>query len=209
MSSDENRRSFRVSEDIYIQHEMITDEEFQAGMEHFKLRRGITSGSAAKLVDVEARLSEAMYLMNGENSAFGRVLVLMNEKLNVAIEELPGFRETKSSLAKQPPQKCELSADGLVFSSESIMHEGDKIYLRMLLSSDNRFVESFCRVVRIAEAPDTSDPNRNHGIAVEFVKMPPAQREILIQHMFSLESETLRMRRLQLDEEEVEKLQAS
>jgi hypothetical protein len=29
--------------------------------------------------------------------------------------------------------------------------------------------------------------------------MPSAQREILIQHMFSRESETLRMRRLKMD----------
>lgn len=209
MSKAENRRSFRVSEDIYIKTDMLTDEEFQGGMEHYKLRRGINDGASAKLVDVEVRLSEAMYLLNNEKTTLGRCMTLMNEKLNLVIEELPGLREAKINLAQQPPQKCELSADGLVFSSERIMHEGDKLYVRLLLSSDNRFIESFCRVVRVTEPPDSSDPNRSHGIAIEFVSMPPAQREILIQHMFSLESETLRMRRLQMDEEEIKKLQAS
>lgn len=209
MSSQENRRSFRVTEDIYIKVDVLADDEFQGGMEHYKLRRGINDGASAKLVDVEVRLSEAMYLLNNEKTTLGRCITLMNEKLNLAIEELPGLREAKISLAQQPPQKCELSADGLVFSSERIMHEGDKVYVRMLLSSDNRFVESFCRVVRVTDPPDTSDPNRTHGIAVEFVSMPPAQREILIQHMFSTESETLRMRRLELDKEELEELQAN
>ena len=32
--------------------------------------------------------------------------------------------------------------------------------------------------------------------------MKPAQKEILIQHLFNRESETLRMRRLELDEAE-------
>ena len=200
-NTPENRRSFRVSEPVYILHEMLSDDEFQGGMEHFKLRRGINDGACAQLVDVEARLSEAMYLMNGENSAVGRCISLLNEKLTIAIEELPGLRESKSSLAQQPPQTCDLSADGLVFSCDRLMHEGDKLYVRFLLSSDNRYVDSFCRVVRLTDPPDTSDPARKYGIAVEFVAMPPAQREILIQHMFSRESETLRMRRLQIDEE--------
>ena len=197
----ESRRSFRVSEAMYVLFEQLTDDEFEGGMDHYKRRRGINDGARAQLVDVEARLGEAMYLMNGESSAFGRCLKLINEKLDIVVDELPGLRETKSSLAQQPPQTCELSADGLVFSHDRELQQGDKLYVRFLLASDNRYVDSFCRVIRIKEPPDTSDSARQYGIAVEFVSMPPAQREILIQHMFSRESETLRMRRLQLDEE--------
>ena len=202
----ENRRSFRVSESIYILYETLTEEEFRGGMDHFKLRRGINDGARAQLVDVEARLSEAMYLLNGDHSNMGRCLTLLNEKLNIVVDELPGLRESKASLAQQPPQTCDLSADGLVFSADQTLQKGDKLYVRFLLSSDNRYVDSFCHVVRLTDPPDTSDPARKYGIAVEFVSMPPAQREILIQHMFSRESETLRMRRLQLDQQELSEM---
>ena len=60
----ENRRSFRISESVYIKYEIIDDETVQNGLEHYKLKLGISDGAQAKLVDIEARLSEAMYLLS-------------------------------------------------------------------------------------------------------------------------------------------------
>lgn len=198
-NEQDNRRSFRVSESVYLKYVKLTEDEFQEGIERRKLRLGGDDGAQAKLVDIEARLSEAMFLLNGEHSQMGRCLTLMNDKLNVAIEQLPSLRESKASLARTPPQTCDVGADGLVFSSAEQMQIGDKLSLTFLLSSDNRYVETFGKVVRLTDPPDTSSPEFQYGIAVEFENMPATQREILIQHMFSRESETLRMRRLEMD----------
>ncbi len=195
----ENRRSFRISESVYVKHEVVDDETVENGLEHFKLSQGMSDSAQAKLVEIEARLSEAMFLLNAENGKVGRCVTLLNDKLNIVIEQLPSLRETKKSLAKALPQTCDVSADGLVFSSKQPLSVGDKLYIQFMLSTDNRYVESFCRVVRLDDSPDTSGQNLPYGIAVEFLDLPPAQREILIQHMFSRESETLRMRRLDMD----------
>ncbi len=195
----ENRRSFRISESIYVKYERIDDETVKNGLEHYKLSLGISDGAQAKLVDIEARLSEAMYLLSADNGKVGRCMTLLNDKLNVIIDQLPSLRETKKSLAQSLPQTCDVSADGLIFSSKQPLSVGDKLYIQFLLSSDNRYVESFCKVVRLDDPPDTSGQDLPYGIAVEFIDLPPAQREILIQHMFSRESETLRMRRLEMD----------
>lgn len=202
-NAEENRRSFRVSESVYLKYDVLTDKEFHEGIEHRKLKLGLSDGAQAKLVDIEARLSEAMYLLNAEHGKIGRCMTLLNDKLNVAIDQLPSLRETKASLAKTPPQTCDVGADGLVFSSKRALNVDDKLHLQFLLSADNRYVETFCRVVRLSDPPDTSDQDLPYGIAVEFLNLPPAQREILIQHMFSRESETLRMRRLEIESAEV------
>ena len=196
----ENRRSFRVSESVYLKYEVLSEDEFREGIERRKLRLGADDGAQAALVDIEARLSEAMFLLNGQSAGLGRCMTLLNDKLNVVIEQLPSLRESKASLARKPPQTCEVSADGMVFSCKDPMEVGTKLSLRFLLSSDNRYVESFCEVVRLTDPPDTSSPELLYGIAVEFKNMPSTQREILIQHMFSRESETLRMRRLEMDD---------
>lgn len=198
-SGKDNRRSFRISESVYIKYEILSEQEFQEGLEHRKLKLGINDGAQAKLVDIEARLSEAMYLLNAEHGKIGRCMTLLNDKLNVAIDQLPSLREKKQTLVKSAPQTCDVSADGMIFSSERPLNVGDKLHLQFLLSTDNRYVETFCRVVRLDDPPDTSQQNLPYGIAVEFLNMSPAQREILIQHMFSRESETLRMRRLEID----------
>ena len=198
-NEQDNRRSFRVSESVYLKYVKLTEDEFQEGIERRKLRLGGDDGAQARLVDIEARLSEAMFLLNGEHSQMGRCLTLMNDKLIVSIEQLPSLRESKASLARTPPQTCDVGADGMVFSSAEQMQIGDKLSLTFLLSSDNRFVETFGKVVRLTDPPDTNSPEFQYGIAVEFENMPSTQREILIQHMFSRESETLRMRRLEMD----------
>jgi len=198
-SGPENRRSFRISESVYVKYEILSEEEFQDGLEHRKLKLGINDGAQAKLVDIEARLSEAMYLLNAEHGKLGRCMTLLNDKLNVAIDQLPSLREKKQSLVQSTPQKCDVGADGMIFSTERELKVGDKLYIQFLLSTDNRYVETFCHVVRLDESPDGSRADLPFGIAVEFLNMPPAQREILIQHMFSRESETLRMRRLEMD----------
>lgn len=195
----EKRRSFRISESVYVKYEVIDDETVRNGIEHYKLKLGINDGAQAKLVDIEARLGEAMYLLSAEHGKIGRCMTLLNDKLNIVMDQLPSLRETKVSLAKSPPQTCDVSADGMIFSSKRQLAVGDKLYIQFLLSADNRYVETFCQVVRLDDPPDTSAQDLPYGIAVEFLNMPPAQREIIIQHMFSRESETLRMRRLEMD----------
>lgn len=194
----ENRRSFRVDESVCLKVEILTDDQYAEGMERHKLHAGMNDNAQALLVDIEARLSEAMYLLSGESEKMGKVVTLLNDKLNVVIEQVPTLRETKNSLAKSPPQICNVGADGMVFSSKKPLEVGTKLYLQFLLLTDNRYVETFAHVVRLTDPPD-SNPDWTHGVAVAFDGMKPAQREVLIQYMFSKESETLRMRRLQLD----------
>lgn len=195
----EQRRSFRVSENVYLKYEVLSDKEFHEGLERRKLRLGLDNGAQAMLVDIDARISQAMYMLNTESNEIGKLFTLLNDKLNVVINQLPGFKKAKSSLAKMPPQTCSVGADGLVFAAERELPVGTKLYLQFLLESDNRYVETFCQVVRATEPKSGSNGEQKFGVAVEFHGMKPEQREILIQHMFNRETETLRMRRLELD----------
>ena len=200
MDLKENRRSFRVQETVYLKYEVIDEEQFGLGLEHHNLQRGANDSAQAMLVDMEARLSEALFLLNAENPKVAKCLTLLNNKLNVVVEQLPTLRKSKASLAETAPQSCDVGADGMIFSSSERLDMGATLHLQFLLSSDNRYVETFCHVVRVSEPPDNSNPDYRYGIGVEFDDMSRAQREILIQYMFSRESESLRIRRLEIDE---------
>jgi len=202
MNQPDNRRSFRVSESVYIQYDVLSDDEYREGIERRKLRLGMDTGAQSMLVDIDARLSQAMFLMNGESEHLGKIITLINDKINTVINQLPGFVKAKAELAKLPAQTCDVSADGIVFSVDTHIPAGSKLYVQFLLESDNRFVETFCNVVREVESPNDGKNGLPYGVAVEFDGMKPEQREILIQHMFNRESETLRMRRIELDSAE-------
>ena len=83
-----------------------------------------------------------------------------------------------------------------------VITRGEGVYV--FDDAGNRYIETFAKVVRLTDPPSSGQAALSHGIAVEFHGMQPAVREILIQHMFSRESETLRMRRLQAEAAKLE-----
>jgi hypothetical protein len=199
-NEQDNRRSFRVNESVYLKYDVISDQQFYDGIDQHRLQLGVDDGAQAKLIDLDARIIEALHRVFAENERAGKVMELLNDKIGLIADQMPGLRKSKSDLLRTSPQVCDVGADGLVFAASEQLPIGTKLYLRFLLSSDNRYVETFCSVVRDTKPPSgAGNSELPYGAAVEFHGMKPSQREILIQHMFSLESETLRMRRLQLD----------
>ena len=204
-NGEDNRRSFRVTERVYLKYEVISDREFHEGLDHRKLRQGVSDGVRSTILDLDARFEEKLYLLRNESGRLAEVMTILNDKLNAIIEQLPEMRQSKASLARSEPLTCDIGADGMAFAAEKHLETGTKLALRLLLESDNRYIETFARVVRNIDPPGELDANRPFGVAVEFDGMKPAQKEILIQHLFNRESETLRMRRLELDEAELAK----
>src|SRR5690606_32201035 len=89
--------------------------------------------------------------------------------------------------------------DGMLFGVDRELPVGTRLALRFLLRSNNRYVETFCQVQRKATPPEENGPSFPRAVAVEFLGMQPSQKEIIIQHLFTRECETLRLRKRQLD----------
>jgi len=205
-NEQENRRSFRVRDSVFLKYEVVSDLDVSHGLDRWKMSHGTGVGIRSKLLDIDARFNEKLFVLKSDSVVLAECLTLLNEKIAALIDELPGMRESKEALSKKDPQYCEIGADGMLFGTDKRFEPEAKLLLRFILSADNRYVETFCRVVRSAEPPDGDEPMRPFGVAVEFIGMKAEQKEILIQHLFDRESETLRMRRLRLEEEEIAQL---
>jgi hypothetical protein len=194
-----HRKSFRILGTVQLVYEVIDDRTFERGIGHWKLRSGAGTGFRSTLLDVDARFREKLLILQTESPTLAAALKLLNTKIDAMMEQLPDVRNSKMILAKQDPQTCEISADGMLFAADREYPEGTKMALRFLLAADSRYVETFCRVVRMTQPPDDSDSALIYGVAVEFCGMQSAQKDIIVQHLFDRESETLRMRRLEID----------
>lgn len=199
MTSKDQRRSFRITETAYVHHEVISEADFLGGIDRWRIRHSNGAGVRSRMMDLDARLEEQLYILKTTSPKAAECVDLLKNKIDLIIDQLPVFRECKTSLAKGSPQVCEISADGMVFGANAALEPETKLALRLLLETDSRYVETFCRVVRTAEPPDSENDAFSVGIAVEFVGMPPTQKEILIQHLFTRQSESLRIKRLNLD----------
>lgn len=193
------RRSLRITESAFIQYEALDEREFAEGLERRKLRLGKGQGLQSTLIDINAQLDEQLFLIKSGPSHMGECLRLLNEKINAVIQHIPETLESNSSLAQSKPYTCQIGSEGMAFAAEQPFEPGTKLALRFLLESDYRYFETFCEVVRNVEPPIGATDERPYGIAVEFHGMKAAQKETLIHHLFNQETETLRMRRLEID----------
>ena len=195
----EGRRSFRVSEAVYFKYDILCENEFAEGLDHRNIRLGIDNGVQSVLAELNSQISQAMYALNAESATLGRLVTLLNDKINVIVDQLPGLKKAKSLLAKLTPRTCDIAADGMVLSLADPLDIGTKLYVQVLFESDNHYVETFARVLRVTDSPNGGENGLMFGIAIEFTGMKREQREALIQHMFNRESQTLRLRRLDLE----------
>lgn len=193
----DNRRSFRIIESTLVQYEVIDEADFEKGLDRTRMVLGTANGIRSKALDLDSRLGELFYHVRNDSPIICDAIELLNEKLNMVMQSLPEFRQSRDALTNQPAQSCELSAEGMVFGTNELLHPRAKLILRFLLISDNRFFETFCRVVRVVDKGEDDEERYDYRVAVEFDGMSRAEREILIQHLFSKESETLRLRRIQ------------
>ena len=193
------RKSFRILDTVHLLYEVIDDATFGQGIQRWKLKTGSGAGFRSTLLDIEARFREKLLVLQSESSALAEALILLNSKIDAVMEGLPDLRKSKEVLAEQAPQTCEIGADGMLFAADKEYPPGTRMALRFLLTADSRYVETFCKVVRNAEPPGDPDASAPFGVAVQFCGMPSAQKDVIVQHLFDRESETLRMRRLEID----------
>lgn len=194
-----HRKSFRILDTVHLLYDVIDDRTFEQGIGRWKLKSGSGTGFRSTLLDLDSRFREKLLILQAESPTLAASLNLLNTKMDAILEQLPDMRSSKSTLVQQNPYTCEISADGMLFPADKEYPPDTKMALRFLLAADSRYIETFCKVVRMTEPPEAAGENLKYGVAVEFRGMLSAQKDIIVQHLFDRESETLRMRRLDIE----------
>jgi len=192
----EKRSSFRIMESLKLKYDVISELDFTDALKRASGASavGVTS-LRARLLDIDARLDEALYTLGHTTPAVKEAFELMNQKLRVMMQAVPDLQYNAESLADAEPQDCELSADSLVFDSTDALAADTRLKLRFFLISENRYFETLATVYRVSDNADGS-----HRVVACFEGMAQAERDALFQHLFSMQSETLRMRRISGEE---------
>jgi len=188
----EKRSSFRIIESLKLKYEVVSELDFADAMKRNNAAGAVGATSLrARLLDLDARLDEALFTLGRHAPGVKEALELMNNKLRLLAQVVPELAYNADSLADAPAQECELSADSLVFETNDELATDTKLKLRFFLISENRYFETLAYVYRV----DPQDSGRNRVVTC-FEGMPSAERDALFQHLFSMQSETLRMRRI-------------
>lgn len=199
MSQDERdmRRSFRIREHAFINVRELSDREYADVLESRSLQRPSAFGNHARLVNLEARFQKSFALLGTAPSPVRECLKSLNDKITLLFDEQPERQEALKRLTGGTAKTCEIGSTGVRFDHDLPLTEGSKLFLRIMLTADRHYLET-AAVVRREMPPLNDTPDAGFGVAAEFVGFSEAESELLIKHLFQRESESLRMRRLQL-----------
>jgi hypothetical protein len=126
-----------------------------------------------------------------ESKSMLRYFELIERKLDILAEALL-MREMNAAGA---PQRVDIGADGMAFTSEQPLHSGCFLELKIALLSSRLGLRTRGQVVRVEPAAQGA----GHAVGVRFHHPRESDRELLVQHVLRRQAALLRARHGQED----------
>lgn len=203
MTKDERamRRAFRIRESAHVRYEVLGRDEYIDIVENRALKMPTRFGNQARLSALEAHFQEQFALLGKAAVPMRECLRVLNDKLNLLLDEQPERHAQLKALTERHAETCEIGALGMRFDIREEIPMDSKLYVQVLFTSDRHYLETPA-VVRHVTKPLNAEADGVIGsVGVEFVGITEAETELLIKHLFQRESESLRMRRLSMDDD--------
>ncbi len=195
--SGDKRNSFRLEEAVQLDVKRLSEEEW-------RLRIGSAAESHSGISNVHGALEALSHQVSRKLIDVRRVsrtvaecFELVNRKLDVLAKHVAALEQSKAEIDGKPLRMCEISSTGIRYPSKRGATVGERLRLRVSIVSAGLYFETLGKVVRTEPVGEDSDEML---VAVQFHGLREADQDLLIRHLLGRQSETLRARRLQLEE---------
>lgn len=184
---DEKRRYFRIDDNVGISYRVLDE----AATEEFRCEFNAEDGDTVGQIDRE--IYALIESQRAENPELSQFFSLVNKKLNVMLDQLDVETEVVRSLAHRL-RIVNISACGLAFEVYEMLEPGTMLAVDVLLQPTGISMRTLARVVGCYKQPgDPAYPA--YYLRLEYERIKPADKELLIQHIMrkqSLELKALR-----------------
>ncbi len=193
--SDERREYFRIADEIALDYRLIKEGEADELIERMQSRLVDRFTAASSFAATSRQMAHAIHKVQSDSPELARCLQALDQKLNM-IAQL--FVSEEMGLEEQPTRQVNLSAGGVAFRAQHELPVGSLLELRMVLFPSMVGVLTISRVIHCERAGDDSS-QFPWQVAVEYEHLRETDRELLVRHIMSKETERLRILRSEND----------
>ncbi len=185
--NEEKRRYFRVNDTVNLLYKLI-DEKSLDRLSHVSsdVLSNCSLTSALEVLTHDAR--SLLARLERRDPEMAEYLKILDTKINLIAQ---GISAKEEQFSEQDTREVVLSATGLAFKNEVLIHPGQLLELRMLLTSCMVVIVAYARVMQCKDIADES-PLRPYSICVEYVNLQEEDRELLIKHVVKKQLQQLR-----------------
>lgn len=177
---EERRRYFRLDDEVVLDFEPISQDEVKRWKSRQRDQRN-------ELAELERDISALLHRLQSHNPVVAGLCDLLNRKLNLLTSPLSPDRKPELT-ETEIRTRVNLSACGMAFHTTEPLSESDNLRLQMQLKPSNVPVTLMGTIVGVEH---TGDPDAPYLVRVDFEGLREAEQEILIHHLFQLQSRRL------------------
>ena len=175
--SEERRRYFRVNDEAEISYRVMEDKDIDAWQQE------LGTGSASELAKLETEIGVALSHLKSQMPQVGKLMELFNQKINLVTRSQVSAMELDDD---GEVKRINLSACGIAFHTEEAIPADQQLLIQMKLKPSNITVTVSGQVIESIDKKDDS-----HLIRVEFHELDSNNQDLLMQHMFQVQSREL------------------
>ncbi|HEY3278777.1 MAG TPA: PilZ domain-containing protein [Syntrophorhabdaceae bacterium] len=181
----DQREYFRIDDRLTIDYRRVDDREFERLESIIRYNPSYVSDRASEM----RFLDEVMSQQKAEEKELYAYLKVIERKLDAVLDLLT--KEKQDVLYKLLTTRINISGSGVKFVSNEKLLSGERLELRLSLPvAPFPKICTLCEVVRV-ESSSPTEMEEWH-VAVKFLMMNDADRDVLINYVFTKEREKLR-----------------
>lgn len=183
---DERRRYFRLNDEAVVDIRALSKDEL---LQHAECVDHYDLG------DLDVQIGMALQKVRSKHPDIADALDLMQQKINRLSNE-PNAQNKPNSETSTSPSDISLSACGMAVASEDEHNQGGYVGITLTLLPSGTKLELVGTIVAIDPSEQAEKP---HLLRIDFIDIKEPHRELLLQHLFQLQSKHIKVRQDQLD----------
>jgi c-di-GMP-binding flagellar brake protein YcgR len=194
--SDERREYFRIDDEVALDYRLIGEGEAERLREKIQSRLLDRFTAASSFTATSRQMTHVMHKVQNQSPELARCLQAIDQKLNM-IAQL--FVSEEISLNEQLTREVNLSAGGIAFRAHQEIKIDSLLELRMVLLPSLVGILTISRVIQ-CERVDDGNLKFPWQISVVYEHLRETDRELLVRHIMSRETQQLRSQRDQVSD---------
>ncbi len=189
--SEERREYFRIDDEIALGYRLLGRGEVESVKDKIRSPLLDRFTAASSFTATSRQMSHMLHKIQSQSPDLARCLQVIDQKLNMVAQL---FVSEAFDLEAQSKHPVNLSAGGMAFRAQREMDLGSLLELRMVLFPSLVGILTISRIIQCERVDDGND-QCPWQIGVVYEELRETDREFLVRHIMSKETEQLRTRR--------------
>ena len=186
MNDQERRRFFRIDDNIYLDHQPISDDEYKNASNFSSQSYNSAFSLTADFANLNNEFHPILNNIKQSSPELAQYLELLNSKIDALGKHL---FENENNLQSRQTTPVNLSAAGIAFETKQKYEDEQALSIQLVLLPEEVGIQVYGRVINKKDAD-----NKVQLTCVDFEFIRTEDQELIIKHNLSQQMKMLRER---------------